>query len=452
MPVLLSLAITIALVILLIIKLRTNPAVALFIGALVMGLLSNLGLTATLSTITSGFGGTMGALGYSVGFGVMLGQLVAATGAVQSIANKIVKFFSKDKSEYSLGVTGFIVSIPVFYDVGYVVLMPLAKALSKKSNKVIPYFAGALVAGLGISHTFVPPTPGPMTGAALLGIDLGVMILWGSIIGIPTFILTMLSYDKFFLSRPGFWNKEKDEEISEANESEQKALEKNLLKNEDELPSFGLALLPIFLPIFLILIGTISNAALGGDNVPEFVKFISDKNIAMLSGLIAAILLSLGVKMSLKDIEKELNKSLSSIGTVLFITGAGASLGAVLGAAKVGDALLSLVGTINIHPILFAWLIAALLKLAQGSGTVAMITTVSLLVPMAGSLDISPVFLALGAFSGTLATAHVNDSAFWITSKMAGLSVTGGFKVYSLVCFLNAIISLLLIFAASLVF
>ncbi|SDZ04831.1 gluconate:H+ symporter, GntP family [Proteiniborus ethanoligenes] len=452
MPVLLSLAITIVLIIFLIIKLKTNPAVALFIGSLFMGISSKLGLVTTVSTITTGFGNTMAALGFSVGFGVMLGELVAATGAVQSIANNIVKFFSKDKSEYALGLTGFIVSIPVFYDVGYVVLMPLARALSKKGNKIIPYFAGALVAGLGIAHTFIPPTPGPLTGASLLGVDVGAMILWGIVIGFPTFILAMFVYDKFFLSRKNFWDPTKDEEYDEAHAAEQRKLESELIKDEKELPGFFLSLLPVFVPIILIILGTVSSVTMGAENVPEIIKFVSDKHVAMFFGLLSAILLALSRNMKLGEIEKVLNTSLSSIGTVLFITGSGASLGAVLGAVKVGDALLEVVGAINIHPILFVWLIAALLKLAQGSGTVAMITTVSMVAPMAAQLDVAPVFLALAAFSGTLATAHVNDSAFWITSKMAGLTVTGGFKVYTLVCALQAVISLILIFAASFIF
>ncbi len=449
MPVLLNLAITIVLIIALIIKFKTNPAVAMFIGALYMGIASSLGLMETVKTITSGFGGTMAALGFSVGFGVMLGELVAATGAVQSIANTIVKFFSKDKSEYALGLTGFIVSIPVFYDVGYVVLMPLARALSKKGNKAIPYFAGALTAGLGIAHTFIPPTPGPLTGASLLGVDVGTMIIWGIAIGFPTCAIAMVVYDKFFLSRSNFWNPEKDEEYDEIHALEQKRLEEELIKDEKELPSFFLSLLPIFVPIILIILGTVSNVVLGKDNIPEMILFVSDKHVAMFLGLVSAIALALSRKMSLESIEKVLNTSLSSIGTVLFITGTGASLGAVLSAVKVGDALLEVVGAINIHPILFVWLIAALLKLAQGSGTVAMITTVSMIAPMVGGLGVQPVLLALAAFSGTLATAHVNDSAFWITSKMSGLTVTGGFKVYTLVCALQAIISLVFIFAVS---
>lgn len=450
MPVLLNLVLTIAIIIFLILKLRSNPAVALFLGALFMGITSGLGAMTTVNTITKGFGDTMASLGFSVGFGVMMGQMIAATGAVQSIANTLVRLFSEKRANYALGLTGFIVSIPVFYDVGYVVLMPLAKTLSKKGNKIIPYFAGALVAGLGITHTFVPPTPGPMTGAGLLGIDLGVMILWGVIIGLPTFIITMMLYNQLFLKRPGFFNPEKDLAIDEDYERNQRLLEAELIKDEKSLPPFGLAIIPILTPIVLIIVGTVANAVMG-DAKPAFINFISDKSIAMLAGLIIAILIGLRT-MSLKEIEAETTKSFSAIGTVLFITGTGAALGSVIQATTVGDMLLQLVSSIHLSPILFAWLVASLLKIAQGSGTVAMITTVGLLVPLVPGLNVNPVFLALAAFSGTLCGAHVNDSAFWITAKMTNLSMSGGFKVYTIPCFLESVVSLAFIWILSLVF
>ena len=447
MPVLLSLLITIVLIIVLIMKVRMNAAVAMFLGALFMGISTGLGAVKTVSTLTSGFGGTMAALGYSVGFGVMMGQMIAATGCVQSIANTLVKIFSKKRSDYALGTTGFIVSIPVFYDVGYVVLMPLAKTLSKMSEKSIAFFSGALVLGLGLTHTFVPPTPGPMTGAELLGIDVGVMILWGLIIGIPTFIIAMLINRKL-LSIPGYFVPEKHMEVDDEYQKQQKELEEEFIKDEKTLPPFGLAILPILTPIVLILLGTVTKAIMAGQPIPEIIAFLSDKSVAMLTGLLVSIAIALP-RMNMKEVEKNINKSLSSIGTVLFITGTGAALGAVIQACGVGDALLKLVQGVNIPPILFAWLVAALLKVAQGSGTVAMITTVGMMVPMMAGITTSPVLIALAAFSGTLMGAHVNDSAFWITSKMSNLNTAGGFRVYSIPCAINAVVSLALIFIAS---
>lgn len=447
MPVLLSLFITIVLIIVLIMKVRMNAAVAMFLGALFMGISTGLGAMETVNTLTKGFGGTMASLGYSVGFGVMMGQMIAATGCVQSIANTLVKVFSKKRSDYALGTTGFIVSIPVFYDVGYVVLMPLAKTLAKMSQKSIAYFSGALVLGLGLTHTFVPPTPGPMTGAELLGIDIGMMILWGLIIGIPTFLIAMVINRKL-LDRPGYFVPEKHMEIDEEYQKQQRLMEEEFIKDEKTLPSFGLAILPILTPIVLILMGTVAKAVVGDGTVPAIITFLSDKSIAMLAGLLVSIAIALP-QMNFKKIEDEINKSLSSIGTVLFITGTGAALGAVIQACGVGDALLKVVQGVNMPPILFAWLVAALLKVAQGSGTVAMITTVGMMAPMMAGITTSPVLVALAAFSGTLMGAHVNDSAFWITAKISNLNTSGGFRVYSIPCAINAVVSLALIFIAS---
>lgn len=447
MPVLLSLFITIVLIIVLIMKVKMNAAVAMFLGALFMGLSTGLGAVETVNTLTKGFGGTMASLGYSVGFGVMMGQMIAATGCVQSLANTLVRIFSKDKSDYALGTTGFIVSIPVFYDVGYVVLMPLGKTLSKMSDKSIAFFSGALVLGLGLTHTFVPPTPGPMTGAELLGIDLGVMILWGLIISIPTFLIAM-AINRKLLTVPGYFDPDKHMEIDEDYQKHQKELEEEFIKDEKTLPSFGVAMLPILTPIVLILMGTVAKAILGDQPVPEIISFLSDKSIAMLAGLLVAIAIALP-RMSLTKIEDEINKSLTSVGTVLFITGTGAALGAVIQACGVGDALLNVVQGVNMPPIIFAWLVAALLKVAQGSGTVAMITTVGMMVPMMSGITTHPVLIALAAFSGTLMGAHVNDSAFWITAKMSNLNTSGGFRVYSIPCAINSLVSLVLIFIAS---
>lgn len=440
-----NLVVTIAIILVMILKAKQNPVISMFVGALYMGIASSLGGVQTVTSIVAGFGGTMQGIGISVGFGVILGQLVADTGGVQSIARGVINLFGEKRTDKAMGLTGFIVSIPVFYDVGFVVLMPIAKALARKTNKQIALYISALVAGLGIAHTFIPPTPGPLTGAELLGVDLGTMIFWGIVIGFPSFIISTFIYNNLFLSRKGFWKDDCLDPQAVKNEEEIKKLEAELIKDESTIPSFGLAMLPIFLPIILILLGTASTAAMGKDNVPEIIKFVSDKNVAMFAGVLASFVLCIG-RMKMDKISDSVNNALSQAGTVLLITGMGGGLGKVLADVGIGNALVAAIETINIHPILFAWLVAALIKAAQGSGTVAMITTAGLLAPVITSMNVAPVVLALATFSGTLATAHVNDSAFWITSKIGGLSTTGGLKTYTLTCFIVSVVSLVLLF------
>ncbi len=441
--ILVNLLITIIIVVVLILKLRFNPVISLILASLYMGLASGVGFVNTVGSITKGFGNLMTGIGLSVGFGVMLGKLVADSGAVQSIANGMLKLTKKEDSHYSLGATGFIVSIPVFYDVGYVILVPLARVLAK-SAKSLPYFVGALAAGLGMAHTFVPPTPGPLTGGQLLKLDVGTLILWGLIIGVPTFLLGLWIYDRFLLRR-GFWNPAKDEDANYSEEAGRQRAEEQVVAGKQ--PGFWFAMLPIVLPIVMILIGTATQAAVG--KVPEWVAFISDKNIALLVGVFAAMIVARSTGMDGKQIEKSIAKSLADAGIVLLITGAGGALGSVLTASGVGNAITEMMKAVSFNPILLAWLIAALMKVAQGSGTVSMITALTILAPAVPTLGVAPILIALAAFSGSLMGAHFNDSGFWISAKIAGLTTSGGLKTYTTVCAINAVVSLLLIFAAS---
>ncbi len=454
--ILLWLVMTIAIILVLILKLKMNAAIAMFIGALFMGIASNVGMTATVSNISTGFGNTMKGIGLSVGFGVMLGQLVADVGAVQTIANGLTRAFGEKRSHYSIGTTGFIVSIPVFYDVGYVILMPLAKTLSKDSTKrILPHFVGGLVAGLGIAHTFIPPTPGPMTGGELMGVPIGTTILLGLAIGIPTFIISMILYDRVFLSRKNFWDPAKCEERDPAMEAEAERRAQELMRDESKLPGMFASILPIALPIVLILINTVWGAIVGKNAegvslVPDFIQMIGAKEFAMVAGALVAMLVCLSKKrMTLKDVEKSVNKAVAAAGTVLLITGAGGGLGQVLTVAGVGSVLQEMLTSMSIPILLFVWLIASLLKIAQGSGTVAMITTLSIVASM-GITGVNPALVALAGFSGTLVGAHVNDSAFWITTKISGLSTVGGLKTYTLMCAITGVVSFALINVAAL--
>lgn len=447
--ILVNLVISIAAILVLILRFKVNPTIALFLGALYMGIGSGVGSTGTLGAIGDGFGGLMKGIGLSVGFGIMLGQLLADSGAVQSIANKMLRVMSRERANYALGGTGFIVSTPVFYDVGYVILVPLCRTLAK-SAKSLPHFVGALVAGLGIAHTFVPPTPGPMTGGELLQIDLGITMLWGLIIAFPTFMISMWVYEKFFLNRNGFWNPAKDEDESFIeSETIQKAKEATFA-NEDNLPGFWASMLPILMPVILILLGTCAVALLGKKNVPEWIMFISDRNIAMLAGVFAAMNVARRV-MTKDDMERSINKALGAAGIVLLITGAGGAFGAVLAKAGVGKVLVEAVKNLHIHPLILTWAMASLFKFAQGSGTVAMITAVSIIAPAVPAMGMPPILVALAAFSGSLFGCHVNDSGFWITAKIAGLSTSGGFKTYSTVTAIQSIISIVLILLVSMV-
>jgi len=448
--ILLYLILSIAIVLTLILKFKLNAAIAMFVGALFMGIVSGNGMTATVSTIGKGFANTLQSIGISIGFGIMLGQLIADAGAVQTISNALLKTFGKDRGDYALGTSGFIVSVPVFFDVGLVIMIPLAKQLAKENTKkALPYFVSALMCGLSFAHTFVPPTPGPITCAAIMNISLGTMILFGILVGLPAFFISVFLYQKLVLRRKNYWNPQTDEMHDPVKEAEAQKRADALMRNPEKLPSLFESLFPILLPIVLILLNTVWRAVVGVDakgvsRVPQFIQLIGGREVAMLLGLFAAMFICRRKdRMSSNKIADSITSAIGSCGTVLLITGLGGGFGAVLQSTGVGIVLQGMLESVHIPVILFVWMLAAVLKFAQGSGTVAMITALEIAAAM--TITVNPVLVALAGMSGSLMGAHVNDSGFWVTANIAGLTTKGGLKIYTVICAIMSLVSLSLI-------
>ena len=264
-----------------ILQMKLNPAIALVLGSIFMGLAAGLGAPDTISLIGSGFGNLMTGIGLSVGFGVILGQLLSDSGGAKAIAVTMIQATSEKYSLYALGITAFLLSIPVFYDVTFVILIPLAIAVSRQIQKPLPYTVGAMIIGAGAAHTLAPPTPNPLAAAEILHFDLGIMVLVGILLGLVAAVLAMKIF--FVLLDKGFWNQEKDETGVEVYE------EHHHTENE-KAPSFGMALVPVLLPVVLILVGTVMGAMM--EEVPAFVHFLSNKITALLLGALSAYLVS----------------------------------------------------------------------------------------------------------------------------------------------------------------
>ena len=382
----------------------------------------------------------MGGIGLSVGFGVILGQLMSDSGAAKVIAQTLIKTSSKKFALYALGLTGFILSIPVFYDVTFVILAPLAFAVSKQINKPIHYTIGVMIIGAGAAHTLVPPTPNPLAAADILKFDIGIMSLVGLIIGLITSLATMRIY--IFLMDKGFWNKEKDELGIENYHTQN---EKNI--PEENMPSFIASLVPIILPVILILMSTIVGIFV--DDVPPIITFFSHKIIALLMGVLSAYIIS-SKSMTKTQMDNSATEALKSCGIVLLITGAGGSFGEVINATGISTMIAENIKNISPTPVLallIAFFVAALFRVALGSGTVASITTMNIMASIPAEIGIHPVWLAIICLSGSLSMGHVNDSGFWVSTNIAGFSITGGLKTYTLgnaiVAVLAAIISII---------
>lgn len=420
--------------------LKLNAAIGLVVGSLYLGIATGLGMVETVNLVSSGFGNLMTGIGLPIAFGIMIGKVLADAGGVEAIADGFLKVFKKkERTPWAMHATGFLASIPVFYDVVYVIVCPIAKGLSKATRYPLPYFLGALVAGAGVAHCFILPTPGPLAGAELLGIPLGVMFVVGAVIGAIASVLTYLIYKLLLDKKVIKWNAATDEE--------QVDVEETVQETHARRPGFFVSIIPIILPIVMILLGTVVDAV---SEASPFVQFISHRITALLAGALAAIIISWCV-VGKEKTNKSLSESVNLVGVILLITGAGGSLAAVISGSGTGQALTDVMASWNISPLLFVWIIAAIIGGVQGSGTVGMITAASIIAPNMAALGVSPVYLACAAFGGAMAFRWMNDSGFWVSTLVANLKLSGGFKTYSAVCLIMSIISLVVTYLVSLV-
>lgn len=418
-----NLAISIAIILFLVLKFKINPVISMILASLYMGISCSLGFMDTITSINSGFGSLMTGIGFPIGFGIMMGQILEDSGAAESLAKSILKAFPGKKAPWALGLTAFLLSIPVFFDVTFVILIPLGIAVAKETKRPLAYFAGAIAIGGVSSQTFVPPTPNPLAAATILNFDLSYIIIAGTIVGLAAAVFSMFVWFRM-LDRPGFWDPNKDEtgllDMDAA------------VVHRVDLPSPWAAVIPICLPVLAILIGSFWPVLTGSD-APVVIQFISQKTIAILLGLLAAYVILLK-RMGWSGLNESVSKSLKQAGVVLLITGAGGAFGAVIQATNIGEVLIAGLTEGQSSTMLILCLtfgIGVLFRVAQGSGTVASITAMTIMASVAPSAGCHPVYIALAALAGGNFIGHVNDSKFWVVTNLSGASVTGGLKTYT---------------------
>ena len=418
-----NLAISIAIILFLVLKFKINPVISMILASLYMGISCSLGFMDTITSINSGFGSLMTGIGFPIGFGIMMGQILEDSGAAESLAKSILKAFPGKKAPWALGLTAFLLSIPVFFDVTFVILIPLGIAVAKETKRPLAYFAGAIAIGGVSSQTFVPPTPNPLAAATILDFDLSYIIIAGTIVGLAAAVFSMFVWFRM-LDRPGFWDPNKDE-------TGLLNMDAAVVHRED-LPSPWAAVIPICLPVLAILIGSFWPVVTGSD-APVVIQFISQKTIAILLGLLAAYIILLK-RMGWSGLNESVSKSLKQAGVVLLITGAGGAFGAVIQATNIGEVLIAGLTEGQSSTMLILCLtfgIGVLFRVAQGSGTVASITAMTIMASVAPSAGCHPVYIALAALAGGNFIGHVNDSGFWVVTNLSGASVTGGLKTYT---------------------
>lgn len=420
---LLGLVLGIAVMIVLVMKTKTHTFIALLLAAAITGLVGGMTPTDTVSAISTGFGNTLASTGIIIGLGVMLGGILEKTGAAERLAYTAIKKIGSGKEEWALGVTGWIVSIPVFADSALVIFRPLTKALSRVTGKSVIGLALALACGLQCTHTMVPPTPGPLTAAGMMGVDVGQMILVGAALSIPILIASVL-YSK--------WIGKKIYQIPNLDGTyDRKEFKKEYLKKMDqldsimdtkELPGLWPSVAPILVPLLLIFLKTgISLTTIQSGLLYYVVSLLGEPIVALAIGTTLAVY-GLGRQMTQKEVINVMNESIKDTGIIMLITGAGGALGNVVKVSGIGDVLGEMVVSWPIPAILIPVIIAALMRIALGSATVAITTAASLTAPLLPSLGLAPVLLAQACCIGAFSFGYFNDSGFWVFNGMFGLT------------------------------
>ena len=423
----------IALLLFLVIALRVPAFLALLVTSLSVGLLSGLETTQVIDSIKNGMGGTLGFVAIVVGLGAILGQILESSGGIERIADSLIRTFGPEKTQWSLGVTGFIVAIPVFFDVAFIILAPLLYGLANRSGRSLLYYAIPLLAGLAITHSFIPPTPGPIAVAELINADLGWVILFGALTGIPAMIIAGPWFGQFIANKIFI-------AVPEAHRN-------NPISENVSSPSFAWVSSIILLPLLLIMLATTAPFVLA-ENSPLLtaIRFLGHPFVALSIATILALLIA----HSKCDLDKEsllniANKGLEPAGIVILITGAGGAFKQVLIDSGVGQMLASVFIEAQFSVFILGFLIAAITRIAQGSATVAMITGAGLMAPI---LQLQPIsapslgLLVIAISSGATILSHVNDSGFWLVSRYLGMSETNTLKTWTVMTTLISLIGL----------
>ncbi|MDA3890897.1 MAG: gluconate:H+ symporter [Salinivirgaceae bacterium] len=411
----------VSLLLFLVLKLKLNAFIGLLITAIYVGILSGMPLQGILKSIEKGMAGTLGFVAIVVGLGAIFGQMLESSGGAESMANYLINKFGVKNAPIAMTITGFIIAIPVFLDVGFIILVPIIYALSRDTGKPLLYFGIPLLAGLAVTHSFIPPTPGPVAVANIINVQLGWVILFGFILGVPTAIIAGPIFGKF-ISKKVKGTIPFDFHTNIENKSDNKALIK---------PRFRLIVILIGIPLLLIIASSVTSLLVGQSHLPtnyltELIVFLGHPFCA----LIIATLLSiwfLGIKrgLSKQQILDLSTKSLGPAGIIILITGAGGVLKQVLIESSIGEILANSLAESALSPLLLAWILAALIRVTQGSATVAMITAAGIIAPVIETIgmgEMQRALVVIAIASGATILSHVNDSGFWLVGKYFGLN------------------------------
>ena len=439
----------VALLLFMVLKLKISAFISLLITSVYVGIVAGMPLDGILKSIQDGMGSTLGFVATVVGLGAIFGQMLESSGGAESLAHHLIKKFGQDKAPWAMAATGFIVAIPVFLDVGFIILVPIVYALSRDTKRSLLYYAIPLLAGLAVTHSFMPPTPGPVAVAEIINAQLGWVIFFGFILGIPTAIIAGPIWGKYISSKinlqppADFLNSSKE------------------FKSDENLPSFGLIATIIGIPLLLILLNTLSGVlvaknVVGKSIVTDIVSFIGHPFSALIIATLTAIyFLCIKRGMPKQTILDLSTKALGPAGIIILITGAGGVLKQILVDSGIGQMMAESMSGSALSPIVLAWILAALVRITQGSATVAMITAAGIIAPILEVFDLndpSRALIVIAIASGATILSHVNDSGFWLVGKYLGMNEKQTLQSWTVMETIIAFCGLFLTMLASLFF
>lgn len=414
---------------------KVHPFLSLLAGAFFVGITSGMPLLTVVENVNEGFGGLMKGIGLVIVAGTIIGVILEKSGAAYRMAEVVLRLIGEKRPQLAMSIIGYIVSIPVFCDSGFIILSSLKKALAKRAKVAIASMAVALATGLYATHTLVPPTPGPIAAAGNIGAEgyLGTIILIGLIVAIPAVVVGYL------------WAVKVGTKISVPEDVEDNGLDYDeIVKSFGQMPSTFKAFLPIVLPIVLIGIGSVAKLTMDEGGFNNFLQFLGAPSVALLLGVLAAFLLL--PKWNEETLTKWIGEGLKEAAPILLITGAGGAFGKVISNSGVAD----LIGEMNFDALaggafflLVPFFIAAALKTAQGSSTAALVITSTLVAPLLpamgieGAIPLALVVMAVGA--GAMTVSHVNDSFFWVVTEFSGMKVTDAYKAQTMATLLQGV-------------
>ncbi|MGN7385822.1 GntP family permease [Sporosarcina sp. SAFN-015] len=414
---------------------KVHPFLSLLAGAFFVGITTGMPLLTVVENVNEGFGGLMKGIGLVIVAGTIIGVILEKSGAAFRMAEVVLRLIGEKRPQLAMSVIGYIVSIPVFCDSGFIILSSLKKALAKRAKVAIASMAVALATGLYATHTLVPPTPGPIAAAGNIGAEgyLGTIILIGLFVAIPAVVVGYL------------WAVKVGSKISVPEDVEDNGLDYDeIVKSFGQMPSTFKAFLPIVLPIVLIGVGSVAKLTMEEGGFNNFLQFLGAPSVALLFGVLAAFLLL--PKWNEETLTKWIGEGLKEAAPILLITGAGGAFGKVISNSGVAD----LIGGMNFDALaggafflLVPFIIAAALKTAQGSSTAALVITSTLVAPLLpamgieGAVPFALVVMAVGA--GAMTVSHVNDSFFWVVTEFSGMKVTDAYKAQTMATLLQGV-------------